>query len=53
MTNCQQIASQIALQIAKTVHFASFLSGVFTNMAVINPTERKVAKRTSVQSIRS
>ena len=28
--------------------FASFLSGVFTTMAVINPPERKLAKRTSV-----
>jgi hypothetical protein len=30
------------------VHFASFLSGGFTTMAVINPPERKLAKRTSV-----
>ena len=28
--------------------FASFLSGEFTNMAVINPPEKKLAKRTSV-----
>ena len=32
------------------VHFASFLSCGFTTMAVINPLERKLAKRTSVQS---
>ena len=32
------------------VHFASFLSGGFTTMAVINPPERKLVKRTSVQS---
>ena len=31
------------------VRFASFLSGGFTTMAVINPPERKLAKRTSVQ----
>ena len=31
------------------VHFASFLSGGFTTMAVINPPERKLVKRTSVQ----
>ena len=31
------------------VRFASFLSGEFTSMAVINPPERKLAKRTSVQ----
>ena len=31
------------------VHFASFLSGGFTSMAVINSPERKLAKHTSVQ----
>ena len=31
------------------VRFACFLSGGFTNTAVINPPERKLAKRTSVQ----
>ena len=30
------------------VNFASFLSGGFTTMAIINPPERKLAKRTSV-----
>ena len=30
------------------VCFASFLSGGFTTVAVINPPERKLAKRTSV-----
>ncbi len=30
------------------VRFASFLSGGFTTMVVINPPERKLAKRTSV-----
>ena len=30
------------------VHFASFLSGGITTMAVINPLERKLKKRTSV-----
>ena len=30
------------------VGFANFLSGGFTTMAVINPPERKLAKRTSV-----
>ena len=31
------------------VRFASLLSGGFTTMTVINPPERKLAKRTSVQ----
>ena len=31
------------------VHFASFLSGGFTTMAVINPLERKLAKHISVK----
>ena len=31
------------------VRFASFLPGGFTTMAVINPPERKLEKRTSVQ----
>ena len=31
------------------VRFASFLSGGFTNMAVINPPERKLSKSTSLQ----
>ena len=31
------------------VRFATFLSGGFTTIAVINPPERKLAKRTSVQ----
>ena len=31
------------------VHFASFLSGGFTTMAVINPPEKNLANRTSVQ----
>ena len=30
------------------MRFASFLSGGFTTMAVVNPPERKLAKRTSV-----
>ena len=31
------------------VRFASLLSGGFTTMAVINPPEKKLAKRTSVR----
>jgi hypothetical protein len=31
------------------VHFASFLSGGFTTMAVMNPPEKKLEKRISVQ----
>ena len=31
------------------VYFASFLSGGFTTMAIINASENKLAKRTSVQ----
>ena len=34
------------------VRFASFLSGGFTTMAVINPPERKLAKRTYVHCVR-
>ena len=33
------------------MHFASFLSGGFTTMTVINPPETKLAKRTSVHYI--
>ena len=33
------------------MRFASFLSGGFTNMEVINPPENKLAKRTSVQYV--
>ena len=33
------------------VRFASFLSSGFTTMAVINPPEKKMAKRTSLQPI--
>ena len=40
------------MRVFSTVHtevrFASFLSGVFTTMAVINPQEKKLANRTSV-----
>ena len=35
------------------MHFASFLSGGFTTMAVINPTEKKLANPTSVRWLRS
>jgi hypothetical protein len=31
------------------VHFASFLSGGFITAIVVNPPERRLAKRTSVQ----
>ena len=31
------------------VHFVSFFSGGFINAIVVNPPERKLAKRTSVQ----
>ena len=31
------------------VHFAGFLSGGFITAIVVNPPERKLAKRTSVQ----
>ena len=34
------------------VRFASFLSGGFTTMAVINPPERKLAKRISVKCMK-
>ena len=42
--NCRFRSSQCT-----EVLFASFLSGGFTTMAVINPPERKLAKHTSVQ----
>jgi len=35
------------------VRFASFLSGGSTTMAIINPSEKKLAKRTSVHCIKS
>ena len=38
----------ITLNHCTEVRFASFLSGGFTTMAVINPPERKLIKRTSV-----
>jgi hypothetical protein len=41
--------SSIFVTSAQRCVFASFLSGGFTTMAVINPLERKLAKRTSVQ----
>ena len=34
------------------VRFASFLSGGFTTMAVINPPERKLEKRSPVQCLK-
>jgi hypothetical protein len=37
------------IQQCTEVRFAHFLSGGFTTMAVINPHEKKLAKRTSVQ----
>ena len=40
----------VSLQLTE-VRFAGFLSGGYTTMAVINPSERKLAKRTSVQYI--
>ena len=39
--------SKAAVQCTE-VHFASFLSGEFTTMAVMNPLEKKLKKRTSV-----
>ena len=33
------------------VRFASFLSGGFTTMAIINPLERKLTKRISVKCV--
>jgi hypothetical protein len=39
------------IQQSNEVRFASFLSGGFTTMAVINPPERKLAKCTSVCSL--
>ena len=35
------------------VHFASLFSGGFTTMAVINPPEKKLAKRTSVRCLKT
>ena len=33
------------------VRFASFLSGIFTTVAVMNPPEKKLENRTSVHSV--
>ena len=35
------------------MRFASFISGEFTTMSVINPPERKLEKPTSVQCVES
>ena len=43
-----QFIYKIAISLTE-VHFASFLSGGFTTVAVINQPERKLTKRTSVQ----
>ena len=40
-----------ALAYCTEVRFACFFSGVFTTMAVINPPERKLVKRTSVHCL--
>ena len=42
------VAAATSTQQYKKVRFASFFSGGFTTMAVIDPPERKLAKRTSV-----
>ena len=42
------VKAWLSLQCIKQ-SFASFLSGGFTTMAVVNPPERILAKRTSVQ----
>ena len=42
-----RVVSIFALQCTE-VRFASFFSSEFTTMAVMNPTERKLAKRTSL-----
>ena len=47
MRKCDIMHKCIATQRTE-VHFSCLLSGGFTNMAVINPPERKLAKRTSV-----
>ena len=49
---CYLAAHYMAIRVVEfsnctEVHFTSFLSGVFTTMAIINPPERKLAKRTS------
>ena len=45
------LKKKIYLAQCTELRFASFLSGGFTTMAVINPPERKLTKRTSVQYI--
>ena len=44
------LAMQFSAGQSTEVRFASFLSGGFTTMTVINPLERKLAKRISVHS---
>ena len=39
----------MSLPVHTEVRFANFLSGGFTTMAVMNPPEKKLKKRTSVQ----
>ena len=45
---CVIVANKGHSQYCTEVHFDSFLSDGFTTMAVINPPERKLAKRTCV-----
>ena len=46
---CIQLISLLLSPHYTEVRFASFLSGGFTTMTIINQPERKLAKRTSVQ----
>ena len=41
--------SKVLLKQCTEVRFASFLSGGFITAIIVNPLERKLAKRTSVQ----
>ena len=49
LSSAQRCVNKSALQRTE-VRFASFLSGGFTTMTLINPTEKKLPKRTFVWS---
>ena len=49
----QNTVKSQAVDQSTEVRFASFLSSGFTSMAVINPSERKLAQRTSVHGLKA
>ena len=49
MNFINNIISQINFDQCTEVHFSSFFSGGFITAIIVNPPERKLAKRTSLQ----